>query len=95
MGTLRLVLGDQLTRDISALRGLDKKRDVVLMAEVREEGTYVRHHKQKIALILSAMRHFAEALKQEGIKVDYVKLDDPGSAGCSATAPPQRFISSW
>lgn len=31
---MRLVLGDQLTPGVAALRGLDKSRDVVLMAEV-------------------------------------------------------------
>ncbi len=81
MGMLRLILGDQLTRDISALDGLDKAHDVVLLAEVREEGTYVRHHKQKIVLILSAMRHFADELRRDGIKVDYVRLDDPENTG--------------
>lgn len=81
MGTLRLILGDQLTRDISALNGLDKVCDVVLLAEVREEGTYVRHHKQKIVLIFSAMRHFAEELRREGINVDYITLDDPENTG--------------
>lgn len=91
MGILRFILGDQLTREISALRGLDKMRDVVLMAEVREEGTYARHHKQKIALILSAMRHFAEELKREGIEVDYVKLDDPCNTG-SLTGELERAL---
>lgn len=84
MSTIRLILGDQLTREIAALDGLDKARDVVLLAEVREEGTYVRHHKQKIVLILSAMRHFAETLRREGIKVDYIKLDDPENTGSLA-----------
>ncbi len=81
MTTLRLVLGDQLTRDIAALRGLDPKRDVVLMVEASDETTYVPHHKQKIVLILSAMRHFAQALRAEGIRVDYVHLDDPSNTG--------------
>ena len=45
-GTIRLVLGDQLSRSLSGLAGLDKKLDVVLMAEVIEEVTYVRHHKR-------------------------------------------------
>jgi deoxyribodipyrimidine photolyase-related protein len=81
MGMLRLILGDQLTRDISALDGLDKVHDVVLLAEVREEGTYVRHHKHKIVLILSAMRHFADELRRDGIKVDYIRLDDPENTG--------------
>ena len=81
MTTLRFVLGDQLTRNVSALRDLDPQRDVVLMVEVQEETTYVRHHKQKIVFILSAMRHFAEELRSEGIRVDYVRLDDPHNSG--------------
>lgn len=63
---LHLILGDQQTRDPSTLRDLDSGRDVVLMAEVRAEGVNVLHHRQKIALILSAMRHFAETLRAEG-----------------------------
>ena len=62
MKSLRLVLSDQLTHSLSALDYLDPMQDVVFMAEVAEETTYVPHHKQKIALILSAMRHFAEEL---------------------------------
>jgi deoxyribodipyrimidine photolyase-related protein len=76
---LRVVLGDQCTPELSALEGLDPASDVVLMAEVRAECTYVRHHKQKIALVLSAMRHFSELLRARGITVDYVRLDDPGN----------------
>lgn len=81
MSVLRFVLGDQLTRGLSALRDLDPKRDVVLMVEVADEATYVPHHPQKIVFILSAMRHFAETLRKEGIAVDYVKLDDPKNTG--------------
>ncbi|MGP9821352.1 cryptochrome/photolyase family protein [Salinarimonas sp. NSM] len=81
MKTLRLLLGDQLTRAISSLTDLDADADVVLMVEVAEEATYVRHHKQKIAFLFSAMRHFARELVQEGIAVDYVRLDDPENAG--------------
>ncbi|MGB0497467.1 MAG: cryptochrome/photolyase family protein [Rubricella sp.] len=73
---LILVLGDQLSPDLSALRAGDRGRDIVVMAEVREEGTYVRHHAKKIALVLSAMRHFAEDLRDEGWTVAYTTLDD-------------------
>ena len=73
---LRFVLGDQLTRSLTALDGLDPDHDVVLMVEVGAEATYVRHHKQKIAFVFSAMRHFAEDLRREGITVDYVALDN-------------------
>ena len=80
MTALRLVLGDQLSRGLAGLADL-APGDVVLMAEVAEETTYVPHHKQKIALVLSAMRHFAAELAAEGIAVDYVRLDDPGNTG--------------
>ncbi|GLK91685.1 deoxyribodipyrimidine photo-lyase [Pseudomonas turukhanskensis] len=46
-----------------------------------EEARHVPHHPQKIALIFSAMRHFAEALKQRGTQVHYVTLDDPQNTG--------------
>ncbi len=77
MAALRFILGDHLTTGVSALAGLDPAHDVVLMAEVHDEATYVRHHKQKIAFIFSAMRHFANALRKQGVTVDYVKIDDP------------------
>lgn len=80
-GALRLVMGDQLTPDIAALQGLDPQRDVVLMAELAEETTYVPHHRQKLVFILSAMRHFAQALRAEGVRVDYIRLDDPANTG--------------
>ena len=81
MTTLRVILGDQLTRSVAALSDLDVARDVVLMAEVADETRYVPHHKQKIALVLSAMRHFAASLEAEGVRVDYVRLDDPDNSG--------------
>ena len=78
MTTLRVVLGDQLSLDVSALEGF-AAGDVVLMAEVLGECTYVRHHAKKLVLVLSAMRHFADVLRQSGRKLDYVQLDDPAN----------------
>lgn len=78
-GHLRFVLGDQLTRGVSSLADLDPARDIVLMVEVEAEARYVPHHKQKIAFLLAAMRHFAEALRAEGIRVDYVRLNEAGN----------------
>jgi len=85
------VLGDQLTPDIASLRGADPADSVVLMMEVADETTYVKHHKAKIAFILSAMRHHAERLRALGWTVDYVRLDDPGNEG-SFTAEVARAV---
>ncbi len=77
---LILVLGDQLSQGLSALRAGDKSRDIVVMAEVMAEGSYVRHHPQKIVLVLSAMRHFAAELQAQGWQVAYTRLDDPDNS---------------
>ena len=74
---LIVVLGDQLTPTLSSLAAADRSRDLVLMAELHDEATYVRHHKKKIAFVFSAMRHFAEDLRADGWTVDYVKLGNP------------------
>ena len=74
---LILVLGDQLSDDLSALRLADKSHDVVVMAEVMAEATAVPHHPQKIALVLTAMRKFAAHLRGQGFTVAYSRLDDP------------------
>ena len=66
-----IILGDQLSLSLPTLAHLDKQRDRVVMAELADEATYVKHHKQKIALIFSAMRHFATDLQQQGWQVDY------------------------
>lgn len=79
--TLRLILGDQLSHDIAALQDADKDHDIILMAEVMEEATYVKHHKKKIAFLFSAMRHFAAELEGKGFNVHYTKIDDADNAG--------------
>lgn len=81
MKSLRVILGDQLSRDIAALEGADKHTDMILMAEVMGEATYVRHHKKKIAFLFSAMRHFAQTLEDEGFNVRYIRLDDVHNSG--------------
>ena len=80
MSTLRLILGDQLTPDISSLRDADKYNDIVLLCEVFDEAVYVKHHQKKIAFLFSAMRHFAAKLSETGWHVDYVRLDQKGNS---------------
>ena len=77
MTVLVPILGDQLSHALASLQGCAKNDTIVLMMEVAEEATHVRHHKAKIALIFSAMRHFAAELRADGWQVDYIGLDDP------------------
>ena len=78
---LILVLGDQLTPGLSSLAAGDPAQDRVLMAELHDEASYVRHHQKKIAFLFSAMRHFALELRGLGWMVDYVTLDAPENRG--------------
>ncbi|WP_018981767.1 cryptochrome/photolyase family protein [Salinimonas chungwhensis] len=80
-GALRLILADQLTDSLPIIQDTDKSQDVVLMAEVKEEATYVKHHKKKIAFLFSAMRHFAHALEDQGITVRYRRYDADDNQG--------------
>lgn len=91
MANLILILGDQLSMDLAALKAARKTKDHLLMAEVREEATYVRHHKKKIAFLFSAMRHHAKALKEDGYKIDYVEFNDDENSG-SLTGEIQRAL---
>ncbi len=75
-GTLRFILGDQLSLSISSLKDANPKTDTIILAEVAEEATYVPHHRQKIIFIFSAMRHFAEDLRAQGFDVLYYKFDE-------------------
>ena len=70
-------MGDQLTEDISSLRELDPGKDVIIMAEVLGEASYVAHHPKKIILIFSAMRSFSDKLRSLGYRVEYSFFDDP------------------
>ncbi len=95
-----LVLGDQLNQDSAAFDGFDPGRDAVWMAEVAEESTRVWSHKARIAMFLSAMRHFRDALRSRGVTVHYRQLNDAANSGnfrgeLTATTSrlcPQRLI---
>ena len=97
---LVVVLGDQLSADLSSLAASDRALDLVVMCEVADEATYVRHHKKKIILLFSAMRHFADELRAQGWRVAYTRLDDHGNSGslagevarAVATHRPERIL---
>jgi len=97
---LIFILGDQVSRSISSLDGADPAKDHILMAEVSDEASYVPHHKKKIAFVFSAMRHFAEKLREEGFEVSYLDLTETAGEGSfgavlervSKRVKPQRII---
>ncbi|UXH77404.1 cryptochrome/photolyase family protein [Roseateles amylovorans] len=79
--TLVLVLGDQLDLDASAFDDFDSGQDAVWMAEVAQESRHVWSGQPRIALFLSAMRHFAQALRSAERTLHYTALDAADNAG--------------
>jgi len=76
---LLFVLGDQLDADHPGLADFDRRKDAVLMVEVKREAEQPASHRQRTTLFLSAMRHFALELIERGFRVRYVRLDDHGN----------------
>ncbi|MES2785049.1 MAG: cryptochrome/photolyase family protein [Pseudomonadota bacterium] len=79
--SLVLVLGDQLDAEAAAFDGFDPAQDAVWMAEVAQESTHVWSGKQRSALFVSAMRHFAVELREAGRPLHYMRLDAKGNEG--------------
>ncbi len=75
MKTLRLILGDQLNLSHSWFNHVNDD-NLYLMAEMRQETDYVKHHIQKVVGFFSSMRNFANALENEGQQVLYFKIGD-------------------
>ena len=73
MKRLILVLGDQLDINSTALINFDLSTDEIIMIESEHESNYVWSHKSKIAIFLSAMRHFAQELKSKNFPLIYIK----------------------
>ena len=79
---LILILGDQLNLDNPALDEFDPAQDAILMVEASHESTQVWSHKVRIALFLSAMRHFYTCLQSQypcglqGSYSSYLKLGE-------------------
>ncbi len=78
-----LVLGDQLTRQVGPLADATPEDTSVLMIESLELARSIPHHKQKLVMIFSAMRHFAKELEQDGFSVFY-RTADSFEAGIEA-----------
>lgn len=73
--TLRLILGDQLNASHSWYREKDEQT-LYLIAEMKQETNYVKHHIQKVCAFFLAMEHFANKLKNDGHHILHLTLDD-------------------
>ncbi len=70
------ILEDQLQHDHPALVSRPKSGARLLFIESEARCRHLRYHQQRLVLLLSAMRHFASARKQEGWKVDCHSVGD-------------------
>ena len=70
---LVLILGDQLDLESAALKRFNFDTDEVFMVESMNEAQYVWSHQAKIALFLSAMRHFAQSLRALKYPITYIE----------------------
>lgn len=71
----RWIFGNQLCHQLPLLNEADKQNDVILMVEAKSRSLWQSYHKQKLVLIFSGMRHFAEELEEKGFTVDYRKAE--------------------
>ena len=65
------ILGDQLNRSIGPLATRQPGECRLLLVESTTKAASKRWHRQRLHLVISAMRHFAEELEAEGFDVDY------------------------
>jgi deoxyribodipyrimidine photolyase-related protein len=93
MGHTALVLGDQLSHDNPALEGARR----VLLVESHAPLARHPYHRQRLHLVLSAMRHFAAELRERGdVDVDVVERRGVASfaealrASARSSAPSRR-----
>lgn len=69
------ILGDQLSENQAAIASCANQRakTPIVLIESVQQGLTIPYHLQKLVLVWSAMRHFAEELRQAGWNVTYYK----------------------
>ncbi|MEO6171700.1 MAG: cryptochrome/photolyase family protein, partial [Arenimonas sp.] len=72
---LIVILGDQLDRQSLVFDEFDPEQDAIWMCEASAEARHVWNSKPRIAIFLSAMRHFRDELIAMGYPVLYRELD--------------------
>lgn len=72
---VRLILGDQLNHNHTWFNQVEPST-LYLIAELKQETSYVKHHVQKVCAFFAAMEAFSIALQQEGHHVLHLSLDE-------------------
>ncbi|MES2578549.1 MAG: cryptochrome/photolyase family protein, partial [Bacteroidota bacterium] len=75
MTKLRLILGDQLNLEHSWFQENDDNT-IYVLAEMRQETDYVKHHIQKVVAFFLSMRNFYTAIQALGHQAVYFKITD-------------------
>ncbi len=65
------VLGDQLNRNLGALRDADADTHRILIVESNAKLHSKRWHRQRVHFVLTSMRRFADELRDAGFDVDH------------------------
>jgi deoxyribodipyrimidine photolyase-related protein len=88
------VFGDQLNRQISALRDAQPETHQILMVESRRKISSRPWHFQRAHFLIASMRRFAEELRAEGFDVDYRFADTmrSGVAAHIVDIAPSRIV---
>jgi deoxyribodipyrimidine photolyase-related protein len=75
MKQLRFLLGDQLNSEHSWFKEVNPNV-LYVMAEMRQETDYVKHHIQKVVAFFLSMRNFSKELIKQGHQVVYYTISD-------------------
>lgn len=68
------IFGNQLSHELELFNHIEDD-DVIVMIEATSRAMWRTYHKQKLVLVFSAMRHFADELRDKGFTVDYHEAD--------------------
>ncbi|GMV66210.1 MAG: cryptochrome/photolyase family protein [Candidatus Omnitrophica bacterium] len=74
------IQASQLNLNNSLFNGINPKSTALCLIESLPTFRKYRHHKKRIILTLSLLRHFVEDLRKQGFRVVHYSLDDAGTA---------------
>lgn len=81
---------------------IDPKRDLIVFVDSDDQWTYYRFHQQRIALHLSAYRHFQQEVKRAGYQTEWIRsqtlvtaLKPFSNDGIIVFKPTNRYEEGW